>query len=78
MVEFVRHECGKCMVSWEAAMFYELGGWFYSPRQVEGFEAEERAYCPHCGEEGTLIEGSGRPEKEADWCGTTPTSINSE
>ena len=30
--------------SWEARMFWELGGWFYS-------DEDNGPYCPECGEE---------------------------
>ncbi|KKL83489.1 hypothetical protein LCGC14_1974180 [marine sediment metagenome] len=38
----VLHKCPQCGVERKLAMFFELGGWFYTP------ESEAGAYCEKC------------------------------
>ena len=47
--EEVPHKCPKCETEWEACMFHEYGGWFYS-------NEDEGPYCPVCKEEGVVME----------------------
>lgn len=42
-LELVEQKCHNCKNTWQAAMWFELGGWFY--------EAESDAFCPSCGHE---------------------------
>jgi len=49
----VEHKCPTCGERWTCFMFFELGGWFYNPKDED---REGGAICPNGCEEDPILD----------------------